>query len=113
MALIVRSFNRPEWSPLPVKGSVGVEAKGLARMERFNLAMLKFEPNATIHEHPADIDIDVFCLEGEGMTSVKDQSAAIHAGEWVRWPAGQTHRLWTENSPMVLLMIEYFRPSSE
>ena len=107
MALKVESWNRPEWTPLPFEGCVNVEAKGLGSFEGGSVAMLRFGRQATIHEHPAPFPIDVFCLEGEGMTSVGGESAAIKAGQRVRWPAGQPHRLWTEESEMVTLMLEH------
>jgi quercetin dioxygenase-like cupin family protein len=103
----IQPFNRPEWTPLPYEGCINVEAKGLAQLEKFSIAMLRFAPNGTIHEHAAEIDIDVFCLEGEGMTSVAGESAMIRAGERVHWPAGQPHRLWTTDKHMVTLMIEH------
>ncbi len=75
-----------------------------------SLALLRFAVGGTIHEHPADIDIDVICLEGHGMTSVGGIAAELHASEQVRWPAGLAHRLWTEDSGMLTLMVEY-RPT--
>jgi hypothetical protein len=44
--LIVEPFPRPEWSPLPFEGCVGVEGKVLVRSDDFFLAMLHFEPGA-------------------------------------------------------------------
>jgi len=104
----IKSIPRPEWSPLPFDGCSGVEGKVLLKQEQLCLAILRFAPNGTIHEHPADIDIDVICLEGMGMTSVDGNLAAIKAGEQVRWPAGHPHRLWTEGSEMTTLMVEYY-----
>jgi hypothetical protein len=52
----------------------------------------------------------VICLEGHGMTSVGGIAAELHASEQVRWPAGLAHRLWTEDSGMLTLMVEY-RPT--
>jgi quercetin dioxygenase-like cupin family protein len=79
----------------------------LLRGDDVMLAMLRLAPGATIHEHSAVIEIDVVCLEGSGMTSVDGEAAAIRAGECVRWPAGRQHRLWTEGSEMVTLMVEH------
>jgi quercetin dioxygenase-like cupin family protein len=72
--------------------------------------MLRFAPGGTIHEHPADIDIDVVCLEGSGFTSVDGEAAPLAAGQKVRWPAGHPHRLWTEDSPLTTLMVEHANP---
>lgn len=103
----MKPIPRPDWTPLPHAGCVGVESKVLPRFERFSLAMLRFPSGGTIHEHPAGFDIDVICLEGSGFTSVAGEAAEIHAGERVRWPAEQPHRLWTTGSPMVTLMVEH------
>jgi quercetin dioxygenase-like cupin family protein len=97
---------RPEWSPLPYEGCTGVEGKVLLREEDFFLAMLRFAPEGTIHEHPGPNDTLVVCIEGEGFTSVAGETAPIRAGERVRWPKDVPHRLWTEGSRMVTLMHE-------
>jgi quercetin dioxygenase-like cupin family protein len=75
------------------------------------LALLRFQPDGTINEHPGQTDTFVFCLEGEGWTSVGRERAQIHAGERVRWPKGIPHRLWTEGTTMTTLMFE--RPVPE
>jgi hypothetical protein len=49
---------RPDWSPLPYEGCVGVEGKVLLRSPTLALALLRFAPGGTIHEHEAPIDID-------------------------------------------------------
>jgi quercetin dioxygenase-like cupin family protein len=106
----IQPIPRPEWSPLPFEGCRNVEGKVLLRLPHLSLALLRFAAGGTIHEHPADIDIDVICLEGHGMTSVGGVAAELRVSEQVRWPAGLAHRLWTEDSEMVTLMVEY-RPA--
>jgi len=69
--------------------------------------MLRFGPHGTIHEHSAECDIDVVCLDGQGMTSVDGDAAEIRKGQSIRWPATAQHRLWTEDHDMVTLMIEH------
>jgi quercetin dioxygenase-like cupin family protein len=97
---------RPDWSPLPYEGCVGVEGKVLVREEDFFVAMLRFDDQATIHEHPGPNDTIVVCLEGTGFTSVAGETARIRAGEQARWPKDVPHRLWTDGSTMVTLMVE-------
>ena len=46
------------------------------------------------------------CIEGNGLTSVGDETAELRAGQIVIWPKGVTHRLWTEGSTMLTLMVE-------
>lgn len=103
----VKPVPKASWEPLPQEGCVGVEHVVLMREPQV-IALLKFALNGTIHEHPAPFEIDVICMEGSGMTSVAGEEAAIHAGETVRWPANTPHRLWTEDSEMVTLMVEHY-----
>ena len=110
MPLQINSVPVSNWKPLPFDGCSGVERKVFLSLDHLGLGLLRFAPNSTIHEHAADIDIDVICIEGEGMTSVGGEQAAIHAGEHIRWPAHVTHRLWTEDSEMVTLMVEHKSP---
>jgi quercetin dioxygenase-like cupin family protein len=110
MPIDIQPINRPEWTPLPFEGCRNVDSKGLLRLDHLSLAMLRFGPEGTIHEHAADIVIDVICLEGEGFTSVAGETALLHAGERVCWPAGAQHRLWTEASSMITLMVEHLKP---
>ena len=107
MAIEVTSVPRPAWSPLPFDGCRDVEGKTLLAQKGLFIAMLRFARDATIHEHPADHDVDVVCLEGNGKTSVGGEETTIQAGERVRWPANVAHRLWTEDDVMVTLMVEH------
>ena len=108
MPIKILPVKQPDWKPLPHPGTEGVLHKSLLRTERLGLALLKFESGATIHEHPAPMEVDVICLEGAGFTSVSGESAAMKAGERVRWPRQAPHRLWTEDSEMVTLMVEHY-----
>jgi quercetin dioxygenase-like cupin family protein len=102
---------RPDWSPLPFEGCVGVEGKVLVNEGDFFFSLLRFEPDGTIHEHPGPNDTYVACLEGEGWTSVGDERSRLRAGEFVVWPQGVPHRLWTVGTTMTTLMYE--RTASE
>jgi len=97
---------RPEWSPLPFDGCVGVDGKVLVSEDDFFFSLLRFERDGTIHEHPGDNDTYVACLEGEGWTSVGDERSPLRAGEFVVWPRGIPHRLWTDGTTMTTLMYE-------
>lgn len=104
---MVGSFVRSDWSPVPREGCIGVEGRVLGRSGPVFLALLRFDEAATIDEHSAPFDIAVFCLEGDGHTSIDDVTHPLRAGERLRWPAGSMHRLWTEGSTMVTLMVEH------
>jgi quercetin dioxygenase-like cupin family protein len=102
----IRSWARPDWAPLPAEGAVGVDFRVLVHDDDLLVATLRFSEQATIHEHPGPNDAIVVCLEGEGFTSVAGETAPLKAGEQARWPKDVPHRLWTEGSTMVTLMIE-------
>jgi quercetin dioxygenase-like cupin family protein len=70
------------------------------------LALLKFGRDATIDEHAGTSHADVFCLEGQGFVSLGMESSPIASGQRVVWPPGVEHRLWTEDTEMVTLMVE-------
>jgi len=102
----IAKVPRSEWSPLPFDGCVGVEGKVLVREDDFFIAMLRFPPHASVHEHPGVHDTLVVCIQGEGFTSVGDETAEIHESERAFWPANVPHRLWTEDTTMTTLMVE-------
>jgi quercetin dioxygenase-like cupin family protein len=68
--------------------------------------MLRFARDGTIHEHAGPNDTIVVCLEGEGLTSVAGETSPLRAGQQARWPKDVPHRLWTEGTAMVTLMVE-------
>jgi quercetin dioxygenase-like cupin family protein len=107
MTLKVLPAKQTNWQSLPDEGCVNVQYRPLLKQDRLALAMLLFEKQATIHEHSADFDIDVICLEGAGFTSVGKEQTPFFAGDQVRWPAGKLHRLWTTDSEMMTLMVEH------
>lgn len=78
----------------------------LLEKDHLALVMLYFAKNAAIHEHAAEHEIDVICLEGAGFTKVGKDQSPIFAGDRIHWPAGKPHRLWTKDDEMVTLMVE-------
>ncbi len=101
-----QEMPRSEWSPVSRAGCVNVDGKVLMVREGLVLAMLRFQPEATIDEHRAPHEVDVICLEGEGFISVEDRINSFAAGQWMTWPAGRLHRLWTAERGMITLMVE-------
>ena len=108
MSVDIRPFPRLGWDPLPGEGVVGVVGRVLVREDDFFVAQLRFAEHATIDPHPGDRDTIVVCVEGEGFTSVADETVTLREGQQVRWPRGVVHGLWTESSTMSTLMIEHF-----
>ena len=107
MNIELESFPHSRWTPLPHPDCRGVDGRVLVRREDMVIAMLRFARDGTIHDHAADHDIDVLCIEGEGRMKVGDDVVEFRDGQQVRWPAGVTHQLWTEGSTMKTLMMEH------
>jgi quercetin dioxygenase-like cupin family protein len=103
---MIERMPRPDWQPLPRAGTAGVSARVLLNRDGIVVAQLRFAAHATIDEHSAAIEIDVLCLAGEGFVSMDGKTSSFRVGERVVWPAGVTHRLWTEDSEMETLMVE-------
>ena len=97
---------RPDWSPLPLEGAVGIEGRVLLPPPPPTIAMLRFRPNSGFPAHSAPFAVDVVCLEGSGFVLVGDESYPLRGGERVHWPPDIPHRLWTESSAMTTLMVE-------
>ena len=77
------------------------------------VVQLRFEIHASTDEHAVGWDIDVMCLEGEGNTVIDGQAEALRSDQWVHWPAGKPHRLFTENTTMITLMLEHVGPGND
>ena len=101
-----QAIPRRDWTPVPRPGCVNVDGKVLLVREGLAVAMLRFDPEATLDEHAVPYEIDVVCLEGEGFISVEDRINSFAAGQWMTWPPGCVHRLWTAEHGMITLMVE-------
>ncbi|HEX6488779.1 MAG TPA: cupin domain-containing protein [Candidatus Dormibacteraeota bacterium] len=107
MTVEVKPAARWEWSPLPREGSRKVDFRVLHAQGDHHAIMLRFDPDGTIDEHPHEAPVVVVCLEGAGYTSVEGETVPLKAGEQVTWPAGESHRLWTESEPMTTLLLHF------
>jgi quercetin dioxygenase-like cupin family protein len=112
MTVDIRPIPRQGWDPLPGEGVVGVVGRVLVREgpdpshPDLLVAQLRFAEHAAINPHAGERDAIVVCVDGEGFTSVGEESSPLREGQQVRWPKGVVHGLWTEGSTMSTLMIE-------
>jgi hypothetical protein len=109
MPLDLQQIRQDGWTPLPFEGCRNVYVKMLIKLDHLGLAMLRFDPDGTIHEHAAEIESEVSCLEGEGMISMGDEQSSFKAGQRLRWTVGIMHRLWTNDTTMLTLMVEHYK----
>jgi mannose-6-phosphate isomerase-like protein (cupin superfamily) len=64
-----------------------------------------YGPHGGMREHAADEAILCVCIGGSGYVKVGDETSGLRANQAVAWPAGKTHRVWTEDDSMTVLLI--------
>ena len=102
----VQAQPKPNWADLPRPGCENVSFRVLLGVDGIFIANLRFSERATIDEHAAPWEIDVIVISGAGYSSVGGEVFAVEAGQTIRWPKDQQHRLWTDGSEMETLMVE-------
>lgn len=66
-----------------------------------------YEPGGDMPEHTSLEAVLCVCVDGSGYTKVGDESVELNAGEAVVWPTSRTHKLWTTDSSMTVLLIHF------
>jgi quercetin dioxygenase-like cupin family protein len=64
-------------------------------------------PGGEMDEHSAPMAVLCVCIAGEGFVKVGDESSELYANQVVVWPAGKTHKLWTTDASMTVLLIHF------
>ena len=76
------------------------------------LGVMRIEPHGLLGRHPAAMPQLMVVVSGEGWVRGEDQtSVEIRAGVAVRWNAGEHHETWTEESGLILLILEARDPN--
>jgi hypothetical protein len=66
-----------------------------------------YGPGGEMHEHSAAEAILCLCIGGSGFVKVGPDTSELHASQAVVWPAGITHRIWTSDSSMTVLLLHF------
>jgi quercetin dioxygenase-like cupin family protein len=66
-----------------------------------------YGPGGAMPEHTGAEAVLCMCVGGRGFVNVGDETADLGALEAVVWPAGETHRLWTTDSSMTVLLVHF------
>jgi quercetin dioxygenase-like cupin family protein len=66
-----------------------------------------YGPGGSMPEHAGDEAVLCVCVGGRGFVKVGDDSAELGIHEAVVWPTGKTHRLWTTDSSMTVLLVHF------
>lgn len=66
-----------------------------------------YSPGGEMREHAAGEAILCVCIAGQGFVKVGDETSELRANQAVGWPAGVTHKLWTTDSSMTVLLIHF------
>jgi len=66
-----------------------------------------YSPGGEMREHAAAEAILCVCIAGSGFVKVGDETSELRANQAVAWPAGKTHRVWTTDSSMTILLMHF------
>jgi quercetin dioxygenase-like cupin family protein len=104
--MIVRSFGPDHRAPAPERwGCTNLEATPI--LESPLMVEHHYLPGGGMQEHAADEAILCVCIAGEGFVKVGDETGELRANQAVVWPAGVTHRVWTAESSMTVLLVHF------
>jgi quercetin dioxygenase-like cupin family protein len=95
--------RRPEGPP----GTVGIAGKVIHTDGRGVISELAFARSARIEPHSNPNTTWFVVIEGGGWVAVGEDSARVHAGEAVLWPAGIPHAAWTDVTEMRAIVVEF------
>ena len=66
-----------------------------------------YEPGGEMPEHTAREAVLCICTHGHGFVKVGEQTSELLANQAVIWPSNKTHRVWTTDSAMTVLLIHF------
>ena len=66
-----------------------------------------YGPGGEMHEHPGQEPVLCVCVGGRGFVKVGSDTSELHANQAVIWPAGRSHKVWTTDSSMTVLLIHF------
>lgn len=66
-----------------------------------------YGPGGAMPEHAAGEAVLCVCIDGRGFVKVGDETSELRGNQAVVWPAGTTHKLWTADSSMAVLLIHF------
>lgn len=66
-----------------------------------------YAPGGEMREHAADEAILCVCIAGNGFVKVGDETSELRANQAVAWPAGKTHRVWTTDASLTILLMHF------
>ena len=66
-----------------------------------------YAPGGEMHEHTAGEAILCVCIGGSGFVKVGSDTSELHAHQAIVWPAGLTHKLWTTDSSLTVLLLHF------
>jgi quercetin dioxygenase-like cupin family protein len=66
-----------------------------------------YAPGGEMREHSALMAILCICIAGQGFVKVGDETSELRTNQAVVWPVGKTHKLWTTDSSVTVLLIHF------
>ncbi len=104
--MIIRPFGEGQRRPAPERwGCTNLEATPI--LAEPLVVEHHYGPGGGMREHAADEAILCVCIAGQGFVKVGDETSELRANQAVAWPAGETHRVWTEDHSMTVLLMHF------
>lgn len=66
-----------------------------------------YEPGGEMPEHAATEPILCICISGHGFVSVRGKTSKLNVNQAVVWPIGETHKVWTTDASMTVLLVHF------
>lgn len=66
-----------------------------------------YEPGGEMREHAGSEPILCICIEGQGFVKVGGKTSELTANQAVVWPIGETHKVWTTDTSMTVLLVHF------
>jgi quercetin dioxygenase-like cupin family protein len=66
-----------------------------------------YQPGGDMPEHSAPEAVLCICVDGNGFVRVGELTSELSANQAVVWPSGKTHKLWTNDSSMTVLLVHF------
>jgi quercetin dioxygenase-like cupin family protein len=66
-----------------------------------------YEPGGEMPEHAAAETVLCICVGGHGFVKVGGDTSELSANQAIVWPSTTTHKLWTHDSSMTVLLVHF------
>ena len=99
-------FGESTWAPAPERwGCTNLDAAPV--LSDPSVVVHHYRPGGEMREHVGHDAVLCLCLDGHGHVKVGEEVSELAAYEAVVWPKDQTHKVWTTDSSMTVLLVHF------